>query len=71
MQIPKLLGKWGKKENLVANCGDFKEKSTDNEIHQDSRSDWNSQPGVPCTIEGHSVPEVDKTILPEKAVIEL
>merc|ERR1711892_877764 len=47
--------------NLVANRGDSKEKSPDDEDRPDSRSDRNSQPRVPCTIEGHSVPEVDKT----------
>eukprot|EP00092_Neocalanus_flemingeri_P106095 GFUD01136081.1.p1 GENE.GFUD01136081.1~~GFUD01136081.1.p1 ORF type:complete len:2869 (+),score=812.68 GFUD01136081.1:304-8910(+) len=48
--------------NLVANRGDSKEKSPgDDEDRPDSRSDRNSQPRVPCTIEGHSIPEVDKT----------
>merc|ERR1719228_2982115 len=48
--------------NLVANRGDSKEKSPGEEDDRpDSRSDRNSQPRVPCTIEGHSVPEVEKT----------
>merc|ERR1712106_811936 len=47
--------------NLVANRGDSKEKSPgDDEERPDSRSDRNSQPRVPCTIEGHSLPEVEK-----------
>merc|ERR1719495_1763903 len=47
--------------NLVANRGDSKEKSPgDEEDRPDSRSDRNSQPRVPCTIEGHSVPEMEK-----------
>merc|ERR1719495_73676 len=48
--------------NLVANRGDSKEKSPGEEDDRpDSRSDRNSQPRVPCTIEGHSIPEVEKT----------
>merc|ERR1719470_392677 len=48
--------------NLVANRRDSKEKSPGEEDDRpDSRSDRNSQPRVPCTIEGHSVPEVEKT----------
>jgi len=44
--------------NLVANRGDSKEKTPEDDERPDSRSDRNSQPRVPCTIEGHSAPEI-------------
>ena len=46
--------------NLAANRGDSKEKSPEEEERPDSRNDRNSQPRVPCTIEGHSAPEPEK-----------
>merc|ERR1712012_1183491 len=49
--------------NIAANRGDSKEKTPgDDEERPDSRSDRNSQPRVPCTIEGHSalLPEAEK-----------
>merc|ERR1711962_1358532 len=58
--------------NIAANRGDSKEKTPgDDEERPDSRSDRNSQPRVPCTIEGHSalLPEAEKP-KPEPAFIE-
>jgi len=58
--------------NIAANRGDSKEKTPgDDEERPDSRTDRNSQPRVPCTIEGHSalLPEAEKP-KPEPAFIE-
>merc|ERR1719300_1358261 len=58
--------------NIAANRGDSKEKTPgDDEERPDSRTDRNSQPRVPCTIEVHSalLPEAEKP-KPEPAFIE-
>jgi len=48
-----------KENNVVPSHPDSKEKTPEDE-RPDSRSDRNSQPRVPCTIEGHSAPEMEK-----------
>ena len=50
------------KENIIniANRVEVKEKTPEDEERPDSRNERNSQPRVPCTIEGHSAPETEK-----------
>ena len=51
------------KENIINNANrvEVKEKTPEDEERPDSRNERNSQPRVPCTIEGHSAPETEKS----------